>query len=91
MKNKNYWATQQNLEYRSRLQRSHEGCPWPAHVIALVKLAYETSPRATRVLDNLKNTKKLSDEDFMQLVAAYENKDWENSSIQSLLIKKSLL
>lgn len=80
---------QQNLEYKSRLQRSNEGCPWPAHIIAIVKLAYETSPRATRVLDNLKKNKKINDDELMRLVAAYEFKEWSGNNIDTLLSKLS--
>lgn len=91
MKNKNYWATQRNLEYKSRLQRSNNGCPWPANIIAIVKLAQSPNPKCQKALELIKNIKRFSDDDIFILISCYENKDWENKSLSSILFKNNVL
>ena len=86
-----FWIRQRNLEYKSRLQRSNEGCPWPAHILAIVKAAKLSTSRSEAVISEFKRQRGFSDEDIMDLLSCYENKDWNNEKINCLLLKKRSL
>lgn len=82
---------QQILNYRSKLQANHNGCPWPANIIAIVKLAQSPSPKCQKALELIKKIKRFSDDDIFILISCYENKDWGNKNLSSLLSKNNVL
>lgn len=82
---------QQILNFRSKLQSKHNGCPWPANIIAIVKLAQSPSPKCQKALELIKKIKRFSDDDIFILISCYENKDWENKSLSSVLFKNNVL
>lgn len=88
MANKSYWITQKKLEYKSRLQRANNGCPWPASVIALVKSANSVNHKDQRALESAKLTFCLNDEDIMLLLSCFESKDFNNPFVLELINKK---
>ncbi len=91
IKEKNYWQQQKNLEYKSRLQKESNGCPWPANIIAIVKAARSESIKSIKILDEAKRLYRIMDDDIMLLLSAWELKDWKLAETTCNKIKQSLI
>jgi hypothetical protein len=88
IKDSKYWRNQRVLEYKSRLQRDNNGCPWTANIIAIVKAACSVSPKSNRIINEAKRLYGLSDDDIMLLIAAWDSAQWNDA--QSVLNKIKL-
>lgn len=82
MKDSSYWKQQKFLNYRSNLQRNNGGCPWSASIIALAHALESTDKTSDAVINNFKSRLRMTDDDLMNLLGAWQNKDWHCKTIE---------